>query len=66
MFKPLIRLFNDEENLLKNIIWCLTEYETRLKKLVLEVEKIPIKYTSRFTPQDEFQKEVEFLFNSKE
>jgi hypothetical protein len=67
MFKPLINLFKDEVNLIETIIWCLTEYEKCLKNIKLAEEKIPMEYTRLFTTaEDEFQREVKFLFDSQQ
>lgn len=65
MFRPLVHLFGNNISVLENIIWCLTEYEKRLKKLAPNMERgiqqipEPLKLTD-----DEFQNEMELLVDS--
>jgi hypothetical protein len=66
-FKPLIHLFKNEADLLENIIWCLTEYETRLEKLRLNTKNTSEKISNLFTTTDEkFQTEIELLSDSSQ
>ena len=65
LFKRLIHFFKNEAELIDKIIWCLTEYETRLEKLRLDTRNTAVKISNLFTSTDEkFQTEIELLFDS--
>ncbi|MBA3537975.1 MAG: hypothetical protein H0T84_15450 [Tatlockia sp.] len=68
LFKPFVQLFKNEVNVIENIIWCLNEYEKRLKQFHLfhlVKDPIPEHITQLFTSSDvEFQNEIELLSNS--
>lgn len=67
MFKPLVLMFKDEVALLENIIFCLNEYEKYIEKDKNTKKDIPLNYIKLFFNQkNEFQEEVEFLFDYSE
>jgi hypothetical protein len=68
LFKPFIHLFKNEINVIENIIWCLNEYEKRLKQFQLfhlVKDAIPEHISRLFTSSDvEFQNEIELMSDS--
>ena len=64
LFRPLLHLFENEIKIIESIIWCLNEYEARLKQLTPIKEAIPEHITKLFTSTDiEFQDEIKLLFD---
>lgn len=65
LFKPFSQLFPNEFNIIKNIFFCLNEYENHLKAIPQNKEAIPENIAKLFTPEDvQFQSEIELLFDS--
>jgi hypothetical protein len=67
VIKPLIHLFQNEIGLLEKIIWCLTEYTTRLNNLPLDKQvtlPISLGLIKSLTVEDnEFNEEINLLLN---